>query len=160
MWQQKKKKNNMKKALIIVGIILIGIQVFRIDKTNPATTKANDFITLTNPNAEVAEVLKTACYNCHSNNTQYPWYADVAPVSWWIKHHVDEAQEELNFSEWGNYSEKKKLHKLHECYEEVEEGEMPLSSYLIMHKEAKLSAEQRELLEDWFKSFGPFEDKH
>lgn len=143
-------KKTLKRVLLILLLVFVIIQFFRIDKTNPEVVKENDFIALTNPSEEVETILRSACYDCHSNETEYPWYSNVAPVSWWLKHHVDEGREHLNFSEWGTYPEKKQNHKLHECAEEVEEGEMPLSSYTITHSNAKLSHEQIEKMEDWF----------
>ena len=147
-----------KKIGIAVLAIIIVIQFFRIDKTNPEIVMENDFIEITQPDKKTVSLLKTACYDCHSNTTVYPWYSNIAPVSWWIKDHIDEAKSHLNFSEWNKYSEKKRKHKLHECYEEVEHGEMPFEKYTWMHAEAKLSHEDREHLEAFFKTFGPFED--
>jgi hypothetical protein len=147
-----------KKIGIAVLALIIIIQFFRIDQVNPEVVVENDFIVITKPDAKTVELLKSSCYDCHSNTTEYPWYANVAPVSWWIKDHINEAKSHLNFSEWTSYSEKKQLHKLHECYEEVEHGEMPLDSYTWTHSEAKLSHEDREHLEHWFEAFGPFED--
>lgn len=151
-------KKVVKKVMIGLLTILVVMQFFRIDKENPAVLVENDFIEITKPNQEAIALLRSACYDCHSNETEYPLYSNIAPISWWLADHIEEGREHMNFSVWGTYSEKKQKHKLHECYEEVEEGEMPLESYTYTHAEAKLSAEQRELLEDWFKSFGPFED--
>ncbi len=134
-------------ALIAVFIIL---QFFRIDKENPAADPAMDFMTITNPPAEVASILKSSCYDCHSNQTKYPWYTNVQPVAWWIKDHIDEGRDELNFSEWGTYSYRRADHKLEEGVEMVDEEEMPLPSYTWGHSEARLSTEQRELLTGWF----------
>ena len=147
-----------KKIGIAVLAIIIILQFFRIDKVNPEAVLANDFIVNTNPDEKTIKLLKSACYDCHSNTTEYPWYSNIAPVSWWLKDHIDEARGHLNFSEWTSYDKKKQLHKLHECYEEVEHGEMPLESYTWIHSEAKLSHEDREHLEHWFKSFGTFVD--
>jgi len=143
----------MKKKILVglVGIFMI-IQFFRIDKTNPEVVLENDFIEIYNPPAEIATILKTSCYDCHSNESKYPWYTNVAPVSWMIKHHIDEGREYFNFSEWNSLDAKKQAHIIEECSEEVEEGEMPLPNYLIMHAEAKLSAEQKELLASYFES--------
>lgn len=107
---------------------------------------------MTSPSDEVKALIKGACYDCHSNATVYPWYSEVAPVSWWTKHHVNEGREELNFSVWADYSLKKADHKLEECAEEVEEGKMPLDSYTWTHGDADLNEKQRELLEDFFNS--------
>lgn len=143
----------MKKKIAIGFVaLLVIIQFFRIDKTNPAVVQENDFISVTNPPEHIQLILKTSCYDCHSNESTYPWYTNVAPISWWVKQHINEAREELNFSEWGTFTEKRKKHKLEEVYEEVEEGEMPLKSYLIAHSEAKLTTEQKNELVAWFKA--------
>lgn len=148
------------KKIILIGVLalVIVLQFFRIDKVNPKVVLSNDFIEISQPEQKIQKILRTSCYDCHSNETNYPWYSNVAPISWWLADHIEEAREHLNFSEWGNYNEKKQKHKLHECYEEVEEGEMPLESYTWTHSEANLTNEEREYLENWFKSFGPFED--
>ena len=144
------KKSKGKKILIVVIVAFIVMQFFRIDMSAPQIDVAKDFITITNPSDEVKQLLKSTCYDCHSYETKYPWYSQVAPVSWWLKHHVNEGREELNFSEWGSYDAEKVDHKLEECAEEVEEAEMPLKPYTFTHSEAKLSQEQRETLEDFF----------
>ena len=149
----------MKRVFVFVIILLVVMQFVKIDKQNPAVMIENDFISIEKPSDEVASLLRKACYDCHSNNTEYPWYTNVAPISFWIKHHIDEAREHVNFSEWGTYKKSRQKHKMHECYEEVEEGEMPLKTYTLMHSEAKLSKEERAKLEHWFKSFGPFEEE-
>ena len=145
-------KKTVKRVLLVLLLVFVVIQFFRIDRTNPEVVKNNDLIAMTNPSEEVETILRSACYDCHSNETEYPWYSNVAPVSWWLKHHIDEGREHLNFSEWGTYPEKKRNHKLDECAEEVEEGEMPLPSYTWTHSNAKLSSEQIDLMEDWFES--------
>lgn len=146
------KKMNKKKIALAVVLILILMQFFTIDKSTLPVDPAKDFIAITKPNQELEEILKSACYDCHSNQTKYPWYSNIAPVSWWLKHHVDEASEHLNFSNWGDYSVKRQDHKLEELYEEVEEGEMPLPSYIWLHGEANLTADQKEKLINWAKS--------
>ncbi len=132
-------------------IIVIVIQFFRIDKTNPEVTIANDFIEMTNPPEEITSMLKSSCYDCHSNESNYPWYSNVAPISWWVKDHIDEGRDELNFSEWGTFKAKRKDHKLEEAVEMLEEGEMPLNEYTWTHSEAKLTVEQKSVLVDWLK---------
>lgn len=142
----------LKKILLGLVAVLVIIQFFRIDKTNPPVDASQDFMTLTSPPAEIAQIMKDACYDCHSHETAYPWYTNVAPVSWWVKNHINEGREHLNFSIWGTYTEKKADHKLEECYEEVEEGKMPMDSYTWAHAEARLTDTQREQLVSWFKS--------
>ncbi len=139
-----------KKILLGFLAILVIMQFFRIDMDNPPVDPAKDFIALTEPSDEVKTLLKSACYDCHSNETEYPWYAHVAPVSWPIGHHIEEGREHLNFSIWADYDADKADHKLEECAGEVEEGHMPISSYTWTHGDAKLSKEQKETLEEFF----------
>lgn len=134
---------------LLVGFVII--QFFQIDKTQPPSDPVDDFINLLSPPEQVATLLKRSCYDCHSYQTQYPWYTSVAPLSWWIGHHISQGREHLNFSEWGKYTERRQRHKLEECWEEVENELMPLKSYLWVHSEAKLSQEQASLLINWFK---------
>lgn len=140
-----------KKILWAILALLVLIQFIRIDKDNPEADPAQDFIQVMSPPAAVADRLKASCYDCHSHHSRYPWYTNIAPVSWWIKGHINEAREHLNFSIWTTYEPDKAAHKLEECYEEVEEEHMPLRSYLWMHPEARLTDEQRREMVEWFK---------
>jgi hypothetical protein len=146
-----KKRFTIKNIAIFLVIVFLLIQSIRIDKTIQPIDPSKDFISLTSPNPEIANILKIACYDCHSNQPSYPWYTNIAPVSWWVKHHINEGSHHLNFSEWGTYKEKRKNHKLKECIEMVEENEMPMSSYTIMHKEAELTEAQKLQLVEFFK---------
>jgi hypothetical protein len=146
-----KKRFSLKKISLILAITLLFIQSFRIDKSTKAVDPSKDLISLTVPNEEVTQLLKIACYDCHSNQPTFPWYTNIAPVSWWIKHHINEGSHHLNFSEWGTYELKRKNHKLDECVEMLEKNEMPMSSYTWMHPEAKLTDAQRLVLVEWFK---------
>lgn len=147
-----KKRLTLKNITIFLIFLLLLIQSVRFDKTSEPLDPAKDFVTITSANAEVSHILKIACYDCHSNQPTYPWYANLAPISWWMQNHIDEGSHHLNFSIWGTYSEKRKDHKLEECIEMVEEDEMPLASYTWMHKEAKLTDEQRLQLVEFFKA--------
>ena len=98
------------------------------------------------------EVLKTSCYDCHSNNTVYPWYSTIQPVAMFMGNHVDEGKRELNFSEFGRYSVRRKYHKLEEINEQIKEGEMPLSSYTLIHRNTKLNENQKLLVANWAES--------
>ena len=121
---------------------------------NPPVDKEKDFLTITSAPKDISNILTTSCYDCHSNTTKYPWYANIAPVSWWMKHHIDEGKEHVNFSIWGDYPKKKADHKLEECVEYVEKGEMPMSSYTWTHGDAKLSEAQIKSLLEFFKGLG------
>lgn len=140
-----------KRILLSVLIVFIFIQFFRIDKSNPPVDSAQDFVVSTSAPEPIQKILKSACYDCHSYETQYPWYSNLAPVSWWLKNHINEGREEMNFSNWGTFSAKKKDHKLEECIELVDEGEMPLSAYTWIHGESRLTAEDRKTLTSWFR---------
>lgn len=97
----------------------------------------------------VQGLLKTSCYDCHSNNTAYPWYSNIQPVKWWLADHVNSGKRHLNFDEFNTYTKEKKLKKLDEVAETVKEGEMPLSSYTIIHHNAKLSSTDKSEIEKW-----------
>lgn len=143
---------------IIGGIFVLGLivmQFFQIDKTNPPVVAAKTISTVSSPPQEVLSLLKTACFDCHSNETQYPWYANVAPVSWWIKGHIDHGRSELNYSEWGDYDADDQIKKMKKAHRFVRTGLMPMASYTIGHKEARLTPPQKILLMDWFQSQVP-----
>lgn len=144
------EKLTIKKMALIFLILLIVIQFFTIDKTTKPIDVSTDILALTSAKPEISGILKTSCYDCHSNQPVYPWYTNIAPLSWWIKHHINEGSHHLNFSEWGTYSKKRKNHKLDECVEMLNENEMPLTSYTIIHKDAKLTNNQKNLLINWF----------
>ena len=141
----------MKKILIGLLVVLVAIQFFQIDKTNPVADEKLDFLVMNNTSPEIATQIKASCYDCHSNQSVYPAYTYVQPVGWFVKNHIEEGKEHLNFSEFGNYSAKKQAHKLEESYEMIEKGEMPLSSYTIIHKEAVLDEAQQTALINYFK---------
>jgi len=140
----------IKKIVIGFAVLFVLIQFIRIDKTNPPVDLQEDYIVVTNAPEEIADMLKSSCYDCHSNESKYPWYSNVAPVSWWLKDHINEGRDELNFSKWGSYETKRKRHKMEESIEMIEEGEMPLPPYTITHSDAKLSELQKQKLVDWF----------
>ncbi|NIJ45678.1 hypothetical protein FHR24_002146 [Wenyingzhuangia heitensis] len=140
----------LKKIGIAVAIILVGIQFVKVDKNEAAIRDIDSFVIDTKANIEVQNILAAKCFDCHSNKTAYPWYAKVAPVSFWINHHVEEGKEHLDFSNWSNYKTKRKKHKLEELVEELEEDKMPLESYEILHGD--LTESEQKLLIDWAKA--------
>jgi hypothetical protein len=142
------------KILLALLVLLVLIQFIKVDTTNPPVDKTKDFITLKNPPQPMAHMLKASCYDCHSNETTYPWYTSVAPFSWWIKDHIDEGRRKLNFSEYGDLPAKRAKHKLDESYEMIAEGEMPMTSYTLLHRDAALSDTQKQELLAWLQSIG------
>ncbi|WP_411032000.1 heme-binding domain-containing protein [Spongiimicrobium sp. 3-5] len=142
---------SIKKILVALLIIFIGMQFYRPDKNLAAEGHAHNFVTETVPSAPVTSLLEQTCYDCHSNNTVYPWYNNIAPVSYWLKDHIDEGKGHLNFSAWDTYDNKKKDHKLEEVVEMLEAKEMPLKEYTWTHEEARLTESQREAIITWAK---------
>lgn len=142
----------MKKTITILAVAFVMIQFFQIDKTNPPINKELDFLTIKKTPETVATNIRNACYDCHSNETKYPWYSNIQPIAWFLKNHIDEGRRELNFSTFATYESKRQLRKLEEAAELVQNGAMPMESYLIMHPEAKLTAEQKAEMVDYFKT--------
>jgi hypothetical protein len=135
----------MKKLLIILILVFVGIQF--IPMNVPADLPVKDGDALEAPK-EVQAILDRSCFDCHSSHTTFPWYSDIAPISWFTKYHVKEGREHLNFSTWNSYSDEKKLKYLEKLPKAIK-SKMPLKSYLIMHKEAVLSDEDRKVISDW-----------
>jgi hypothetical protein len=141
----------MKKTLKIVGyfflVAFIVIQFIRPDKNQGSLESIAAFQEDTSTPENVMVILKTQCFDCHTNVTKYPWYAEIAPFSFWLDDHIFDAKKHFNMSEWSSFSAKKKDHKLEELIEEVEEGEMPLPSYTWIH--GTLSDADKKTLLDW-----------
>ena len=140
-----------KHVIIIVIAIFALMQVIRIDTVNPEIVPEKDFLQLTQAPPEIASIMTTSCYDCHSNQTKYPWYAQIAPGSWFMKKHINEGREHLNFSTWTDYTAEKQNSKKEKIVEEVEEMGMPLTSYTLIHADAKLTDASRQALISWFK---------
>ena len=143
----------MKKTLKWIGIILVvllvTIQAVRPARTNPTVDESQTISVNATVSPEVAAILERACIDCHSSKTTWPWYSEVAPVSWFLADHVNDARKELSLSDWGTYDSKKKARKLKEICEEVEQGGMPLTSYLLLHPAARLSDSDKQTLCEW-----------
>lgn len=97
----------------------------------------------------VHAILQTSCYDCHSNNTKYPWYSNIQPVAWWLDHHIEEGKREVNFNEFASYRISRQYKKLQDIIDEVKEDEMPLSSYTLIHTDAKLNSQQKNVIINW-----------
>ena len=139
----------VKKVAVALLVIFIAIQFYRPEKNLAQGDHTSAFITETNPPERVKIILEQACYDCHSNNTVYPWYNNVAPISFWLADHVKDGKKHLNFSDWNTYSTKKKDHKLEELIEMVEVGVMPLREYTWTHEQARLSDDDRKAINAW-----------
>jgi hypothetical protein len=135
-------------------ILLLAIQLIRPPRTNPVVDESRTIEANTQMNPEVASIFERACYDCHSSKTRWPWYSQIAPVSWFLVSDVNDARKKLSLSDWGSYDQKKKATKLQEICEEIEKDDMPLTSYVLLHPQAKLSGSDRKLLCDWAKLEG------
>lgn len=143
-------KRFFKTLLYTIFIALLLVQLYPRPSKNISTEITNaDIASVHHVGSDVMEVLKTSCYDCHSNNTVYPWYSSIQPVAMFMGNHVAEGKKELNFSEFGNYSIRRKYRKLEEINEQIKEGEMPLSSYTLIHRNAKLNENQKLLVANW-----------
>lgn len=131
------------KIVVGVAVALLAIQLVPVDRSNPPAGGE-----IAAP-PDVKALLERACYDCHSGQTEWPWYSRIAPVSWLVAHDVEEGREHLDFEHWDALEPKRAAHKLEELAEEVEEGEMPLWFYVPLHPEADLSDAERERLVSW-----------
>lgn len=145
-------KKILKYLAILLLVILVIIQFINRPEQISEPVTENDIIGSLNINPGMSNLLKAACYDCHSNQPRYPWYSEIAPFSWWIGEHIEHGRDELNFSDWATFSKRKRDHKLEEMVEEVEEGHMPLPKYKWMHSDARLSEEQITMLKEWINS--------
>ena len=141
-----------KKIILVVVAILVIIQFIPALPDDYEPNVGQTFTEVNEVPIKVEAILTSACYDCHSHQSKWPWYSYVAPFSFWIGDHVQEGRKHLDFSQWANYSPKKADHKLEEIVEELTEGEMPLDSYTWVHSEAQLSESQKTLLVDYVNS--------
>lgn len=142
-------KRILKIIVLVLAIGLIGAQFFRPNRTNPPIVEAETIEASMHVPADVQAILSRSCNDCHSHKSDYPWYSNVSPVSWFLVDHIEHGRSHLNFSVWNTYDEKKKTHKMEEIQEQVEAGFMPLGSYLWIHRDAVLSASDAKTLVDW-----------
>ena len=138
--------------LILLAVVFVAIQFSRPARTNPPVNPAHSIEANLQVSPQVAAIFDRSCNDCHSNKTVWPWYTNVAPVSWFLVNHVNEGRRDMNLSEWGSYDKDKQSHRLRDICEQVQDGEMPLSTYTPLHPKAKLSAADVQTLCDWAKA--------
>lgn len=154
-------KKIFKAFLLFLLIVLVLFQLYPRSNNNTGLQKTSSDIIFHHTVPEsVLQILEKSCYDCHSNHTDYPWYAQIQPVSLWLADHIKEGKAELNFSEFGNYSLRRQYRKLEEINEQVEHNEMPLSSYTLIHRDARLDDQQKLLVSSWTKALSDSFEKN
>lgn len=143
----------IKIGALILLVVFAGMQFIPAEHNQSDVVPLSDFTNIYEVPEEVEDLIQMSCYDCHSNNTDYPWYDKIQPVRWFLEDHIREGKAELNFNEFGNYSERRKINKLKSVRSEIEKGKMPLASYIWMHRDAKLSAGDKKLIITWLDEF-------
>jgi hypothetical protein len=138
-----------KKILLATGIVFIAIQFIQPVRNKSGQVLATDISKTVSISDSVQAILKNNCYDCHSNNTKYPWYSNIQPIGWLLAKHITDGKEALNFSEFGSYSQRRQLSKLDEIINAIRDDIMPLMSYKLMHKHAQLYANEKTIFINW-----------
>ena len=137
-------------VLLLLSLLLI-IQFVRPKRNEGEHNTLNSFVRVYNVPDSIQDILKTSCFDCHSNRTRYPWYTNLQPIGWFLAHHINEGKDELNFGEFGSYSKRKQKGKGKSMYNQVMDSKMPPSSYTLMHRKAVLNKHQKMLLLQFLK---------
>jgi len=140
---------SIKKISLLVLVLFAAMQLIPRNYNQSTEVLTSDFMTTFKTLKNIENLLKTSCYDCHSNNTKYPWYSTVQPAAWFMERHINEGKEELNFSEFGNYSKRRQKGKLKSIISQIKDDEMPLWSYTFIHQDAKLSEKEKAALVNW-----------
>ena len=145
----------MKIVKIIALVLLVtfmGIQFAPTSRNQSDVVPDTDFMLINDVPKDINAKLQVSCYDCHSNNTNYPWYSKIQPGAWFMESHIKKGKEELNFNEWADYSDRRKKSKLKSIISQVRDDEMPLNSYTLIHKDAKFNVNEKQKLMDWLSS--------
>ncbi len=139
----------VKKIALVLLIVFVGIQFIPTSRNQSDTVPSIDFMRVNKVPENIQKKLEVSCYDCHSNNTQYPWYNKIQPVAWLLEDHIKEGKAELNFNEWDDLSNRRKNSKLKSIISQIEDGEMPLSSYTFIHRDATFSDTEKQEIIKW-----------
>lgn len=134
---------------IVLLVVFVGIQFIPSSRNQSDSVPETDFMLVNDVPENIQNKLQVSCYDCHSNNTQYPWYNKVQPVAWFLEDHIKEGKAELNFNEWDSLSTRRKTSKLRSIIKQIENGEMPLDSYAFIHRDARFSEAEAEEIINW-----------
>ena len=139
------------KILLIFLALFAFMQFFQPESNSGETASGNDITKVYPVPDEVLAILKKSCYDCHSNSTHYPWYTHIQPFGWWMNSHINEGKSELNFNEFGSYSARRKRSKVKAIVASIKDGSMPLVSYTLIHRDAKLNHTEMNLIINWLR---------
>jgi len=139
----------IKKIVFVLVIVFVAIQFIQPANNKSGQILPTDFTKVYTVPNNVESILQNACYDCHSNNTNYPWYSNIQPMAWMMARHIKNGKDKINFSEFGSNSIRKQISKLKEIANQIKDDEMPLSSYKMMHSKANLTKEEKILFMDW-----------
>lgn len=145
-------KRWLKLPLGVVIVVFVGIQFIPIERNKIEIPTSADFIEFYEPPIAVKNIIRSSCYDCHSNQTRYPWYSKIQPIGLLLQNHISEGKSELNFTEFGNQSERMKKMKLKSILSQIEDDKMPIPSYVFLHPEAKLDPFEKTLIIDYIDS--------
>ncbi|MBT8245310.1 heme-binding domain-containing protein [Winogradskyella sp.] len=134
---------------VVLLVAFVGIQFVPTERNQSDVVPKTDFMLVNSVPDHIKSKLQTSCYDCHSNNTQYPWYNKVQPIAWFLEDHIKEGKAELNFNEWDSLSNRRKKSKLRSIIKQIESDEMPLDSYTLIHKDASFSKTEKQELIQW-----------
>ena len=138
--------------IMILCVVFVGMQFIPTKPNQSNTVSRSDFMVVYNVPKQIESKIMVSCYDCHSNHTNYPWYNKVQPIAWFLEDHINEGKKELNFSDWENYSDRRKKNKLKSIISQINDGEMPLASYTLMHRDALFLEKDKEMIMAWFQS--------
>ncbi|MEO7048567.1 MAG: heme-binding domain-containing protein [Ferruginibacter sp.] len=144
--------NLKKKILLVVATGMLAIQFMQPTRNKSMQVFPTDLTKVIDVPANILPVFQTACYDCHSNNTVYTWYSHFQPMAWIMERHINKGKEKLNFSDFGSNSRRKQISKLKEMLNQIKDDEMPITSYKLMHKSARLSQDEKTMLVNWLQS--------
>ncbi|WP_445737220.1 heme-binding domain-containing protein [Mariniflexile sp.] len=139
----------VKIIVLVLLVVFVGIQFVSTARNQSDSTPKTDFMLVNDVPKDIKNKLEISCYDCHSNNTAYPWYNKVQPVAWLMENHIKNGKEELNFNEWADYSDRRKKSKLKSIISQVRDDEMPLGSYTLIHKNASFSEDDKKKVITW-----------
>jgi Haem-binding domain len=137
------------RVVVVAVAFFLGLQVVPVDRKNPPVDPSQSIYATERLPAKVAMTLRRSCHNCHSDQTRWPWYSYVAPVSWMVAHDVHAARRQMNLSEWAGYSERKREEKLNGICEQVVNGDMPEGKYAFLHRRARVAEDERAAICEW-----------